>query len=173
LDGPANPAAPTRRRLPAPWAKALAGLVVAAVLAGAVLTVVQVRGRMADETADRSALEAGRQAAVSFTSYDYRHLDTDLNRVASRSTGRFRQQFTHALGALTEAIRKAKGVSKGVVQYAGLVSRQQDRAVVIAAVDAQVTNTATADPTQRRYRLRIVLDHSTGRWLISDVSPVV
>lgn len=152
-------------------APALAVLLVLAV-AGAVWTGLEVRDSRADRAAESSALQAGRSAATDFTSYDYRHLDGDLSRVTARSTGTFRRQFTKALGALTQAIKQAKGVSTGRVAYAGLTKRTGDTAVVVAAVDATITNSSTPKPSIRRYRLQITLDHSTGDWLISDITPV-
>jgi Mce-associated membrane protein len=145
----------------------LIGSVVAAVLTGQA-----VQKRRHADAFEHAALAAGRDAAVAFTTYDYRHLDTDLSRVTERSTGTFRTQFTSALGALTEAIKQAHGVSTGHVAYAGLLRHSGQTAVVLAAVDASITNTATPKPSTRRYRLQITLDHSSGSWLISQIAPV-
>jgi Mce-associated membrane protein len=141
-------------------------------LVGAGWTGWKVRSEQHRDDAAASALAAGRDAAVAFTSYDYRHLDDDLDAVAAHSTGKFKDQFTKALGALTEAIKKAKGVSTGHVVYAGLVKHASDSAVVLAAVDASITNTASTKPTTRRYRLQITLERSSGSWLISNIAPV-
>lgn len=147
-------------------------LLVVLALVAAAWTGLKVRDERHRDQAASGALAAGRSAAVAFTSYDYRHLDADLNAVADRSTGKFRQQFTKALGALTQAIKSAHGVSVGRVTYAGLVAHTDRTADVIAAVDASITNTAATTPTTRRYRLKITLDHSSGSWLISDIAPV-
>lgn len=158
-----------------PKAVVLTALLVLALvgsLVGAVLTGRAVDHRRSAAAADRSALAAGRSAAVAFTTYDYRHLDTDLARVTERSTGTFRTQFTSALGALTEAIKQAKGVSTGRVTYAALLRRTGQSAVVVAAVDASITNSATPKASTRRYRLQITLDRSSGSWLISQIAPV-
>ncbi|HEX4190018.1 MAG TPA: hypothetical protein VHZ06_03420 [Marmoricola sp.] len=160
---------PSRR---SPWPVAMLVLVMLLAVAGAVVTGVKVHHLQADHRADRQALEVGRSAATEFTSYDYQHLDTDLGRVTDLSTGTFRKQFTAALGALTQAIKQAKGVSNGQIAYAGLTRRDGDTAVVVASVDATITNSSTTTPSIRRYRLQITLDHSTGSWLISDITPV-
>lgn len=146
-------------------------LLIASVTA-AVLTGREVQERRHADAVGRSALAAGRDAAVAFTTYDYRRLDTDLSRVTERSTGTFRTQFTSALGALTEAIKQAHGVSSGHVVFAGLLRHSADSAVVVAAVDASITNSSTPQPSTRRYRLQITLDHSSGSWLISQIAPV-
>jgi Mce-associated membrane protein len=175
---PVEPAVEAEPVVPAPVRStpirliAVLVVVTALALAGALWTGGRVRAERSDHRADAAALAAGRTAATAFTSYDYRHLDTDLNRVAAMSTGTFRVQFTKALGALTQAIKQAQGVSAGQIGYAGLTRRTGDTAVVLAAVDATITNTASTTPSVRRYRLKITLDDSSGAWLISDISPV-
>lgn len=163
------PTMPSRGRR---WLALLVAIVVLALVAGAVWTLLQVRDRRASSAADEAALDAGRQAAVAFTSYDHRHLDEDLGAVSDLATGKFREQFTAALGTLTQAIEKAKGVSVGRVTYAGLKERTDDEAVVLAAVDASITNRTNPKPSIRRYRLQITLTDESGDWLISDITPV-
>ncbi|MEZ0579431.1 hypothetical protein [Nocardioides sp. MH1] len=165
----ADPAASRSRRL---WVPLVVALVALLLVAGAAWTAVAVRKEQQAQDRDDDALAAGREAAVAFTSYDYRHIDDDLDRVASRSTGDFRQQFTKALGALSAAIKKAHGVSLGEVSQAGIVRSTDDTAVVIAAVDATITNRSTQGESTRRYRLQITLNLVDDDWLISDISPV-
>lgn len=168
VDDQETVAPPDRGRL---WA-ALAALVVLAALAGAAWTGWQVRDERAADERDAEALSVAREAAVAFTSYDHAHIDEDLDRVRDMSTGEFRDEFTKALGALTGAIRKAHGVSEGEVTQAGIVRSSDTSAVVIAAVDATITNNQTEQPSLRRYRLQITLTLVDGAWLISDIAPV-
>jgi Mce-associated membrane protein len=166
-------APPTRqvRELPR-WSLVLVALLTVVLVGGAGWTGLQVHQAHQAAAADDAALAAGREAAVVFTSYDYRHLGADLRRVEDMSTGRFRDQFTTAMGTLTEAITHADGVSVGRVVYAGLRERKHDRAVVLAAVDATVNTSMSTRPSIRRYRLQITLDGGSGRWLIADIAPV-
>ena len=171
--GPAGqPVAPDDRRPGRVLRTLLVVVVVLAALAGAAWTGWQVRQERAADDDRAQALSVARQAAVAFTSYDAQHIDADLDRVRQMSTGDFRDQFTKALGALTGAIKKADGVSKGEVTQAGLIRSTGSTAVVIAAVDATITNKQTRQPSLRRYRLQITLTLVDDRWLISDISPV-
>lgn len=154
------------------WLLPLVALIALAAVAGAVWTGLSVRDERSADDADRSALAVGRDAAVAFTSYDHRHLEEDLARVSDMSTGAFREEFSAALGSLTAAIKEAEGVSVGQVTDAGLVRSGDESAVVMAAVDATVTNTSTKQPSLRRYRLQITLTRDGDDWLISDISPV-
>lgn len=147
-------------------------LALIASLTGAALTVVHVRDEHDADLQRTAALSAARRAAVAFTTYDYRHLDTDLRSVQDMATGTFRKQFTAALEALTAGIRTAHGVSAGRVLEAGVVTTTRSSATVIAAVDAVITNSSSTKPGTRHYRLRITLDRTSGSWLVSDIAPV-
>lgn len=159
-------------------------LAVVATLASAAFTVVQVR-RHHDSSSTpsaasaastpagrRAALAAGRAAAVAFTSFDYRHLGRDTDWVIDHATGRFRDKFAKAVAELNPEIRKAHGISVGHVVEAGLERSTADTAVMIAAVDARVTNDASPTPGIRRYRLAITLVRVDGRWRTSQIQPV-
>lgn len=154
------------------WVALLAGATLAASLAGAAWTGQEVREERTSDARERSALAAGREAALAFTSYDHARIEEDLERVSAMSTGRFREEFAKALGALTGAITKAEGVSESSVNHAGIVRMHEDSAVVLAAVDATITNKETKEPSLRRYRLQITLARDDESWLISDISPV-
>lgn len=147
-------------------------VVVLAALGSAGWTLRSVQNERHHQDRDRVALAAAREAAAAFTSYDYRHIDEDLDRVAGQSTGEFRDQFTKALGALTAAIKKARGVSTGEVTQAGIVRISNTSAVIIASVDAQITNKDTKGPAMRRYRLQITLNRVDEDWLIANIEPV-
>lgn len=147
-------------------------LMTAVVVACAAWTLRDVHRTQVSQDRQETALAEARAAAVAFTSYDYRHIDQDLERVANQSTGTFRTQFSKALGALTGAIRKAHGVSRGTVVQAGLVRSTSTTAVAIAAVNATITNRSLPTPSVRRYRLQITLARVDSDWLISDIAPV-
>lgn len=159
---------PRRRRL----VPTLVGVVLLAAIAGAAWTGLEVRAERTSDRHARDAIAAGREAAVAFTSFDHRHIDEDLDRVSALSTGEFREEFTAALGTLTGAIRKAQGISEGEVTHLGIVRQAEESAVLIAAVDAMVTNKPSRRPTPRRYRLQITLTLDDDAWLISDITPV-
>lgn len=164
----ARDSAPYRRLL----VPVLAAAVLLAAVAGAVWTGLDVREERAADQRAQDALATGREAAVAFTSFDHRHIDEDLDRISAMSTGEFREEFTAALGTLTGAIRKAQGVSEGEVTHLGIVRQSAESVVLIAAVDAMITNKPNRRPTPRRYRLQITLTLDDDAWLISDITPV-
>ena len=127
-----------------------------------------------DDTADlhSQVLSAARQIAVDFAVYDYRHIDTDFNRVANESTGSFKSQFVSSSAGVRELIIKAKAVSKAEIAAEGLVDATPKRASVVVALDRTVTNTSAPKGQHDSFGLQIDLVRVNGHWLASGVKPL-
>jgi Mce-associated membrane protein len=125
----------------------------------------------ADEREQRrtEVLQAARQAAVNFTTLDYRRLDRDLGRVLAGATGEFRSQFEAGTKDLSELVTANQAVSNGEVLEAGVVSDDADSARVLVVADSTVTNAAESEPQKRHYRLQLDLVRDGERWLVSDL----
>jgi Mce-associated membrane protein len=119
-----------------------------------------------------SVLGVGRQIAVDFAAYDYRHIDADFTRVASESTGQFRQQFVAQSAGVRELIIKAKAVSTAEVASEGLVDVSATTATVVLALDRTIRNTGAPKGQQDSFGLQIDLVRQHGRWLASKVTPL-
>ena len=152
-------------------AAALAALVLAAVAALVVISMTVPRISAAGDRDQRrtEVLEAARQQAVNFTTLDYEHLDRDLGRVLAGATGDFRAQFEKGTKDLSQLVTANQAVSEGEVLEAGIVSDDADSARVLVVADSTVTNSASADPQRRHYRLQMDLVHRGDRWLVSDL----
>jgi Mce-associated membrane protein len=145
---------------------ALTGSALAAVGAGQV-------SRSGDRTSLRQqVLAVGRQIAVDFSAYDYRHLKQDFDRVVSESTGGFRTEFQTSSAGLQDVIIKIKAVSTAEVASAGLVSASPTDATVLVAVNRRVTNTSAPNGQSDSFGLQISLRHIGGRWLASRIQPL-
>ncbi len=144
------------------------GLAVAAVLVG-------LRMHHLQQVADRrqAALTAARQEAVNFTSYDYGALDRDFGRVIDNATGTFKDDFTKQSQQLRDLITKGQATSVGTVLDAAVVNAGPSNAVVLAVVDDKVKNVNIPDGATRHYRLRIALNRTGARWLVSDLQFVL
>jgi len=164
--------APRRRRLLLAAAVVLGlttvGLAVAAVLVG-------LRMHHLQTVADRrqAALTAARQEAVNFTSYDYNTLDRDFGRVIDNASGGFKDEFTQQSKQLRDLITKGQATSQGSVLDAAVVSAGPGSAVVLAVVDDKVKNVNIPDGATRHYRLRLALNRSGDRWLVTDLQFVL
>lgn len=148
-----------------------AGLACAAVLTAAASGWLgwQVHQRDAVEQREQDILTAARQAALNFTSLDYRHYDRDSKNVIKGATGPFKEQFQAQTKELTKLVTENKSVSEGQVLEAGIARSDEHSARVLVVADSKVTNVAAPKGQARNYRLQLDLVYEDGRWLTSDV----
>ena len=71
---------------------------------------------------------------------------------------------------MIEVIRRNKSVMTGEVEWAGVVSSDEDSATVIVATSGTVANNQTgAKPVARNFRLQLQLVREGDQWLTSDL----
>lgn len=126
------------------------------------------------DRADRSAaaLAAGRQLAVNFVTMDYRSFDSYSTQVLSGASGSFRADYAAKLADLKKVMVANKAVSSVKQAEAGLVSCDGDSAQVIVGVVAPTTNTATPQPVDKTYRLRLDLQRTSDTntpWKVTNL----
>jgi len=150
----------------------VAALVLVVAVAGSVLAALSVRSvssSVGSSTVSTEALAAGRQIAVDFAAYDYRHIAEDFKRVADESVGTFHQKFLTGSAGVHDLIVKAQSVSTAEVASAGVVDANPTRATVVVALNRTVDNTSLKKPQSDSLGVQITLVHQRGRWLASDV----
>ncbi len=153
---------------------ALAVVVVLGLVAAAAVLAVKARDLAARRDSEQTAMQAARQEAVNLTTIDYRTADRDLGRIINAATGALRTQFAAQRSAFPGVLRQDKSVSTGTVLSSALVSLHGRQAQVMVAVDASVSNTASAgagsNGVLKHYRMVMKLDRQGNRWLVSDVA---
>lgn len=132
----------------------------------------QVSDRQDSSSLRQQALAAGRQIAVDFAAYDYRHLEADFKRVAAESTGTFKKQFTSSLAGLQDLFTKAKAVSTAEVASAGVADVGPRTATVVIAINRTITNTSVPDGQKDSLAVQLTLRRVDGRWLASELKPL-
>jgi Mce-associated membrane protein len=132
----------------------------------------QVSDREKTASLREQVLAAGRQIAVDFAAYDYRHLDADFKRVASESTGTFKKQFSSSFSGLQDLFTKAQAVSTAEVASAGVVDAGPRQATVVIAIDRTITNTSVPDGQKDSLAVQLTLLHVGDRWLASELKPL-
>lgn len=147
-------------------------VVVAVVMlaAAAVFAVLYVRSRSnASELAGTRAtvVSAAANLAVDFSSYDYRRLDTDFARVERQLTPAFRKSYSATAGALKATLVQYKAVGTARVLDSGLSRLSSSKATVIVFLDQTVTRSTSPTPSVDRNRIRVRLERSGDRWLVS------
>lgn len=121
--------------------------------------------------AKAAALAAARQFAVDFVSINAATVDQDLARVAVGATGDFGDEFQRGMPTVRTSVLDNKVQSTGSVLRAGLVSADQDSAVVLVAVDASVKNSKSPEGRVSHYRIQLdlVRPERGDRWLVSSL----
>ena len=132
----------------------------------------QVSGRSDRAELRSQALASGRQIAIDFAAYDYRHLHQDFNRVAGESTGAFKHQYATQSAGVQDLIVKAKAVSVAEVASAGVVDAGPRSATVVVALNRTISNTSVPKGQQDSFGVEIDLRRIAGRWLASEVKPL-
>jgi Mce-associated membrane protein len=161
-------------RSPAPPSSSLLGprrlvvvLVVALLVAGLVVTQLQLSSQHALNNERTTALAAARTGASDVATYSYAHLHRDFAKVEGESTPAFRRSFVQSSGGLTKVLSQYKATATAKVLAAGISSITSTKAVAILFVNQTVKNTAQkGGPTTDDSRIEITLVRSGGRWLI-------
>ena len=132
------------------------------------------QNRAEDDRAEQVA--AGEKYALALTSYDFKNLQGNFGAVTENSTDRFGKQYKQVSDSLTQLIKQYQATSKGNVVEAGVVSSDDQKAVLSLFVDQSVTNTNSPEPRVDRNRMKMTLVHSVDergdRWLLDDVQLV-
>lgn len=65
-----------------------------------------------------------------------------------------------------------QATSKGDVKEAAVVSNDKDSAQVLVIMNAVVTNTASKEGVERRYRIKLDMVREKDKWLTADLQVV-
>jgi Mce-associated membrane protein len=117
-------------------------------------------------------LATGRQIAVDFLAYDYRHIDADFTRVVGESVGALAKDFATQSGSVRALIVQAKAVSTATVASAALVSVSATSARILVSLDRTVVNTSAPKGQSNAVDLQLDLVRQHGHWFASAVKPV-
>ncbi|MPZ00218.1 MAG: hypothetical protein GEU97_19975 [Actinophytocola sp.] len=112
-------------------------------------------------------LALAERLAVDVTTYDYRKIEENFDRVVAQSTDKWAEVYRDERSEqLAKVIVEGKATSEGTVRDAGIAELSEDRAVIVAFVDQTITNVHTPQPRIDRNRMRLVLRKIDGEWLL-------
>ena len=99
-------------------------------------------------------------------------VEHDLNAAQSQLTGTFKESYTNLTHDVVIPGAKQKHISaKAKIAAAAPVSADDSHAVVLVFVDQTVT-VGTDAPSDTASTVRVTLDKTAGRWLISQFDPI-
>jgi Mce-associated membrane protein len=159
---------PTPRRH-RPTARLALGLAVVAALVLAIVLGQRALAERARAQDKADVVSAARQMGVNFSTLSYQSFDRDTARVIAGSTGAFRSDFTAQAAQIKKVVVANRSESTGQVGPVAIVTWTGTKARTLVVLDASVTNTSSAKPAARHYRMQLDLQKVNGRWLVSQL----
>ncbi|TCC58786.1 hypothetical protein E0H73_26080 [Kribbella pittospori] len=148
----------------------LAVVVVLVLTVGAVLGIKAWQGKQAEDARDQAAA-AGRKAAETALSYDYRTLDKSFAAARSTMTPDFAAKFDETAKVAGELATKTKATVKADVREVGVRDGNADRVTLIIFVNQTTTSTITkGSPRVDLNRTRFTMVRKDGRWLVQEIA---
>ncbi|WP_324738820.1 mammalian cell entry protein [Mycobacterium sp. 5-140-3-2] len=114
-------------------------------------------------------LQVARQGALNLTTIDWRHADTDVQRILDGATGQLHDDFAKRSKPFIEVVKQAKAITVGTISSAGLESETADTAQVLVAMTVQTSDAAASDQAPRAWRMRIFVQKTDGQVKVSNV----
>jgi hypothetical protein len=128
-----------------------------------------------DDGVDPGMVVVARQQATNFFSLDHRRADEDVDRVLALATGTFKKEYAAQREQIVKGVTDKKLVVTAEIPEDGAAVEfyDDDQARVLVAVDVTTTgSTASAEPTENRYRTRVLLTKVGDTWLVSGLNQV-
>jgi Mce-associated membrane protein len=150
---------------------ALLGVLIVLVLTvAAVLGVKAWQGKQAEDARNQAAA-AGRKAAETALSYDYRDLDKSFAAARATMTPEFAGKFDETAKVAGELATKSKATVKAEVREVGVRDGDADRVTLIIFVNQTTTSTITqGKPRVDLNRTRFTMVRKDGRWLVQEIA---
>jgi Mce-associated membrane protein len=149
---------------------ALGVVVVLTLTVTAVLGVKAWHGKQADDARDQAAA-AGRKAAETALSYDYRDLDKSFAAARATMTPDFAAKFDATAKVAGELATKTKATVKADVREVGVRDGDADRVTLIIFVNQTTTSTITkGSPRVDLNRTRFTMVRNGDRWLVQEIA---
>ncbi|MEV6288287.1 hypothetical protein [Kribbella sp. NPDC051770] len=148
----------------------LSVLIVLVLALAGVLGVKAWRGQQAED-ARSQAVNAGRQAAETALSYDYRTLDKSFAAARATMTPEFAGKFDETAKVAGELATKTKATVRAEVREVGVRDGDADRVTLVIFVNQTTTSTITqGKPRVDLNRTRFTMVRNGSRWLVQEIA---
>ena len=167
-------AAAARSRARSPRRRQVAGLALAALLAGAgaALTGAMLWQHSVDSAQrahDQRFVDIASAGVVALLSIDHTRAEADVQRVLDLTTGPFHDDFARSADDFVKTSVASKAVTTGKINAAALESVDGDRGVVMVVATSAVTNANGADNDPRPFRMSVTVTCEQDTCKMSDV----
>lgn len=146
----------------------LALLTVAVLVVGGLLAVQVADNADRDNLRDSAAEFAGQQA-LSLLTISGKDVKDRLADIAGRSTGEFRRQLVGMQKTFGEIVKRGEVQSAGVIDSVAVGELSAEKARVLLALTAKVSNAQTKKAQPRHYRIIVDLERKEDQWLVAGM----
>lgn len=166
---PTEPAEP-RGRLGVLLSATLGVLLVLILALTGILGVKALKGKEAEDAREQAAT-AGRKAAETALSYDYRTLDKSFAAARATMTPDFAGKFDETAKVAGELATKTKATVRADVREVGVRDGDADRVTLIIFVNQTTTSTITeGKPRVDLNRTRFTMVRNGDQWLVQEIA---
>lgn len=156
------------------WLLPTLGIVLAVVLAAAVAFLgLQVMRTPSPDALDQirgESLKAGRSAAKTLLSYDYRTLDKDFAAGRRVATGTFERQYARTTSrTVTPSAKKYHVTVTAQVVAGSVVSTSRDRVVLLLYVNQDTVSDLVKNGRLDQNRVEMTMVPVDGHWRVSEL----
>lgn len=153
------------------WLTAILGVLVVLVLTFAVVLGIRAwQGKQAEDARGQAAA-AGRKAAETALSYDYRDLDKSFAAARATMTPEFAAKFDETAKVAGELATKSKATVRADVREVGVRDGDADRVTLIIFVNQTTTSTITeGKPRVDLNRTRFTMVRNGDQWLVQEIA---
>ena len=116
------------------------------------------------------ALQAARSGVVDMTSFDYLTLDDDIQQIRRVATGDLREEAVDQLDSRRQQIADSQATVNTEVVGAGVTAAGSTDATVVLVIQSTQKSSASPQAQVVRYRIRVELQKTDGRWLLSGIA---
>ncbi|MEV0540592.1 h domain protein [Nocardia salmonicida] len=151
-------------------ALAAAGLIAAIVLG---VSGYQLWQQDKTEQARTDAMSTASRTVSAMFTYEPATVDTELPRAADNLTESFRAEYLKLIEqAIAPGAKEKQLTVKATTQAEGVVSADPEKAVVLLYLNQLTTSKDSPEGATSGSRVRVSLDKTDNRWLVSQVTPV-
>jgi Mce-associated membrane protein len=165
-----EPAAGRPNRLNVVLTVSLSVLIVIVLALAGFLGVKAWRGQEAEDARNEAAT-AGRKAAETALSYDYRSLDKSFAAARATMTPEFAAKFDETAKVAGELATKTKATVRAEVREVGVRDGDANRVTLVIFVNQTTTSTITqGKPRVDLNRTRFTMVRNGGQWLVQEIA---
>ncbi|MCT7660687.1 mammalian cell entry protein [Mycobacterium deserti] len=122
-----------------------------------------------DEQQRAAFLQVARQTALNLTTIDHTRVDSDVQRILDSTTGKFHDEFRDGSPPFIEMVKQAQSTTQGTVTEAAIESADAGGAQVIVTLSVKTSTPKALEQEPRTWRMRIVVDKTSGSDKASEV----